>query len=70
MDEFINENLAELAAEILAWQNTGVLTGGKLRSLAIICAIHYKTEDNTLQIAESLVNKAALREVAKQTVNE
>jgi len=58
-ENFISENLAELATELLEWKKTCILRDGKMRVLSdmVNCWAdpHYD-----LQIAESMVNHAAL----------
>jgi len=69
-EEFIDNNLGDLAKEILEWKNTGLLhggCGGKLRELARIYIEKYPTMnmDDGLKFAEKRVNEQALRSVSR-----
>jgi hypothetical protein len=58
-EKFTNENLAELAGEILEWKNTCILRNGKMRVLSDMVNC-WADSYHDLQIAESMVNHAAL----------
>lgn len=63
--EFADDNLAEGAAEIVEQFDTGIIkAGGIVRQLAVILN-DVGTHDN-LGVAQSLIEMAALREVAKR----
>ena len=61
MREFAEENLAILCAELVEWQDTGILREGKMRELARMCS--YAQYDKLKQ-AERLVEYATIRRLA------
>lgn len=61
MWKFAEENLSELCAELVEWQDTGILREGKMRELASICTY---VEYDQLKQAERVVEHAAIRRVA------
>ena len=68
MEEYIKENLADLAKEILDWKETGLLhggTGGKLRILARMFEAEHNgfEHSSALRIAETMVCDEALRRI-------
>ena len=52
-EDFAEENLFEIAGEILNWNGTGILVDGKLRELAAILNETLSSHDS-LQVAESI----------------
>lgn len=59
---FAAENVKALAAELIQWQDSGLLPDGKLRELAAIWA--KADESNSMSLAESAATRAALDAVA------
>ena len=60
----VAENLPQIASEILAWNNTGLLPEGKLREVAAILA-PISTHD-ALGIAEKIARDAAYEAAAAE----
>lgn len=60
---FAATHVRALAAELVEWQDTGLLADGKLRELAAIWA--QGDESNAISLAESTATRAALDAVAK-----
>lgn len=60
---FAAAHVRTLAAELVEWQDTGLLRDGKLRELAGIWA--KGDESNAMSLAESTATRAALDAVAK-----
>lgn len=60
---FAAECVKTLAAELIQWQDTGFLPDGKMRELATIWA--KSDESNSMSLAESTANRAALDAVAQ-----
>ena len=59
---FAATHVRALAAELIEWQDTGLLTNGKLRELAAIWS--KGDESNAMSLAESTATRAALDAVA------
>lgn len=59
---FAATHVRALAAELVGWQDTGMLTDGKLRELAVIWS--KGDESNAMSLAESTATRAALDAVA------
>jgi len=62
--EFAEKHVAELASEIVEWQDSSTLKEGKLRELAAMCA-SWAGANYAMSVAQSLATRAAL-ESAKQ----
>lgn len=60
---FAATHVRSLAAELIDWQDTGLLQGPKLRELAAIWA--KGDESNSLSLAETSAMRAALDAAAK-----
>jgi hypothetical protein len=65
VEEYIKENMSDLAAEILDWKKTGLLhggTGGKLRVLARMFEAEHDSFEHSsaLRVAETMVCDEAL----------
>ncbi len=60
---FASMHVRSLAAELVEWQDTGLLPDGRLRELAAIWA--KGDESNAMSLAESTATRAALDAVAK-----
>lgn len=64
--EFLEENLPELAREVIGWLQTGVLRGDKFFRLVEKLEQEEKVPRNgSMKLAEHLVYRAALQKVAK-----
>ena len=61
--QFAADNLRELAAEIVEWEDTAVLRSGKLRLLAS----RLEFTGHALWTAESIVRRAALDLASKES---
>lgn len=59
---FAASHIRECAAEILEWKDKAVLSNGRLRELAKLCA-EYTSDHDGLKVAESIVTDLALKVV-------
>lgn len=60
--DFADQNIKELAEEILEWKATSLLRYGKLRHLASILTTRYEIPScQSLNVAESICNEAFAR---------
>lgn len=66
-EEFVKENLAECAAELVEWSDTGLLRDGKVRELASMVA-EWAGGIAALQLATRLVEREALLNVMRHDV--
>lgn len=57
---FAKSHIRECAAEILQWKDNAVLSEGRLRELAALCA-EYTGAHDALKVAESIVTDLALK---------
>lgn len=62
MRAFAGANLPELCAELVEWQDTGILRDGKMRQLAQLCTF---VDHGKLTQAERLVECQAIRRLAR-----
>ena len=61
--KYAKDNLKECAVEMIEWKDTGISRDGQVRELARLVR-DFAAGRDTLPIAESLVNRAALESAA------
>ena len=62
--QFARDNLKECAQEVIEWHDTAILRDGKVRELAKMCN-EWASGVDDLRLAERIVERVALEEVAK-----
>lgn len=65
MKQFVAENMKQCCHELIEWQDTGVLSNGKVREASRMLVGIYRSD--SLSIVESEIKSQALRKVANES---